>query len=217
MKKLLTFALISLSIFLIFCSSACESVTVTPETTSTYTESTVIELTPDLMYEDGKFFKNNKKVFSYKDISSDIVKEDFKVLGCSTTNENTNYITCKYLNNIWLLIEANGSFSIEHLADNAVKEADGKFLKYWNYDSIQYYRSLFYRTTDKKLIQINLFDGYLETKVLSEKNPILICNSYGLHWINESKNEINLENRIFPDTFVSNEGTLEEYIKPSLQ
>lgn len=179
-------------------------------------------LVDDMTFVDGNFYHLGEIIF---DATAPIDSEHNVVLvGKSTSSDGTTYIVAKHNNKIVLIKEKLHEFTHEVIADDAVGEPESLsfprndcYMFETNNDAVMYGRSVFYRTENNKLVQLDITHGVKSTILVEDFTEYNLLYDYsGVYWLRtvdlEEKSLTELLNlNEYPDHFVGRDGYISEY------
>lgn len=187
-------------------------------------------LVDDMLYTSGKFYFKEDELFDLSELDEDIDIAEVRLLGCSTTPYGTNYIAVKSCNKIWLVKENKHTFTFGLIADDAVKAPSkmmypmrsDRFFSFYSNDAVQYERSVFYRSVNGGIVQLDLFNNEINGRRHNSENPVLICDYTGVWWLQiEDFGEIEYlptllekttNDGCHPETYVTRDGTSTAFV-----
>lgn len=180
-------------------------------------------LVGDMTFVDGNFYHLGEIIFD----ATAPIDSQYKVvlIGNSTSSDGINYIVAKHNNKIVLIKEKLHEFTHEVIADDAVSEPNilsfprtDCYMSITNHDAVMYCRSLYYRTENNKLVQLDITDNGVKSFILVDdfREYNLLYDYSGVYWLRTTDlAEKSLEELLYlskyPKHFISRDGDIMEY------
>ncbi|MBQ6991701.1 MAG: hypothetical protein IJN50_02120 [Clostridia bacterium] len=180
-------------------------------------------LVSDMTFYDGFFYSFGEIIFdATPPVDSDT---ETALIGSTTSTDGTTFIVAKHNNKIVLIKEKEHEFTHEVIADDAVSAPEkisfnrtDRYISDTDQDAVMRGRSLFYRTENQELIQVDITDDGVKSTTLFEdfEDYNLLYDYSGVYWLRTADlAEKSLTDLLhlaeYPDHYMSRDGDIMEY------